>query len=525
MICRSYLIMFIQIDINMFKILGRELGDKGYFVNLDSSTDRYDGVMSQVKKYEIEGLEKFSALSDPLIQFACTKSHLGIFEIAKNDGLETIVVLEDDMEILENPYIGSQKFELSEQLDKLLYDMNNLEWDVILLGCNPKTYLIPLTENLSENYSSSGSWAYIIKRRAYEYILENSNYYKDYVAIDDWLAKLAHNGFKVLATTPQIIHHGTSYQSTLQPRGLVNYTAWIDGNWEGYLYRFLQGRTMKELVDDYELEREITIVVVGHFVENFLFYLRYLLKTIPKQLERCRFLIIYDNNHNTQNPLPLEYYFKDRNKPMNYNIIYSKTGISHSMKLALEHVKTKYFLFLEHDWIFLDKRPIDFLSLKKAFDNHHFVNAVWFNKDDNQLKGFEICGDRLGNVTPYEQEHRVTECDLTKTIRWSNNPVMFRKSKMQEWFDKYIDNDSIGKIHQGQYNVEDNMIRVYRQTIEESVWEEIKDDWGTFLHGKPGDCELVGHTDGSRRYQTSIRTMAEDNADEYVRNNPLPEND
>jgi hypothetical protein len=102
---------------------------------------------------------------------------------------------------------------------------------------------------------------------------------------------------------------------------------------------------------------------------------------------------------------------------------------------------------------------------------------------------------------------------------------MFRKSKMQEWFDKYIDNDSIGKIHQGQYNVEDNMIRVYRQTIEESVWEEIKDDWGTFLHGKPGDCELVGHTDGSRRYQTSIRTMAEDNADEYVKNNPLPEND
>jgi hypothetical protein len=210
---------------------------------------------------------------------------------------------------------------------------------------------------------------------------------------------------------------------------------------------------------------------------------------------------------------------------MNYNIIYSKTGISHSMKLALENVKTKYFLFLEHDWIFLEKRPIDFVSLKRAFDNHNFVNAVWFNKDDNQLKGFEICGDRLGNVTPYEQEDRVTECDLTKTIRWSNNPVMFRKSKMQEWFDKYIDNDSIGKIHQGQYNVEDNMIRVYRQTIEESVWEEIKDDWGTFLHGKPGDCELVGHTDGSRRYQTSIRTMAEDNADEYVKNNPLPEND
>ena len=81
----------------MFKILGRELGEKGFFVNLDSSIDRFEGVMKQVDKFEIEGLEKFSALSDPLIQFACTKSHLGIFEIAKNEGLETIVVLEDDM--------------------------------------------------------------------------------------------------------------------------------------------------------------------------------------------------------------------------------------------------------------------------------------------------------------------------------------------------------------------------------------------------------------------------------------------
>ena len=83
----------------------------------------------------------------------------------------------------------------------------------------------------------------------------------------------------------------------------------------------------------------------------------------------------------------------------------------------------------------------------------------------------------------------------------------------------------VGVNHQGQYNVEDSMIREYRELLLKSKWEEIRDDWGTFLYGKVGSGPYVGHTDGSRRYQTSIRTMAEDNADEYVKNNPLPNND
>ena len=276
---------------------------------------------------------------------------------------------------------------------------------------------------------------------------------------------------------------------------------------------------------DLLIKNQLTIVIVGHFVDNFLYYLRYLLFTIPLEIEKCRFIIIYDNAHNSveyEKILELKNYFKNRNKPINYDLRFSNGGLVESVKIMLDLLKTKYFLFLEHDWIFLQKDRINFNNLIKTMDNYDYVNAVWFNKDDNILRGFEIAGDKNGNITPYEREERIVELKLTKTIRWSNNPAIFRKSKYDEWFKKYIYNDTIGVIHQGQYNVEDNMIREYRKIISESTWDDIKDDWGTYLYGDVGDGMFVGHTDGSNRYQGSIKTMAEDNANIFTTNNPLP---
>jgi hypothetical protein len=282
------------------------------------------------------------------------------------------------------------------------------------------------------------------------------------------------------------------------------------------------------MISKYNVEREITIVITGHFVDNFLYYLRYLLFTIPTEIEKCRFLIIYDTAHST---IKYEYirelsdYFKNRRKPINYDLRFSNGGLVDSVKIMLDLLKTNYFIFLEHDWIFLQNDRINFNDLINCMNKYDYVNAVWFNKDDNILRGFEICGDKNGNITPYEREDRIEELKLTKTIRWSNNPAIFRTSKYKEWFEKFINNETIGINHQGQYNVEDNMIREYRRIISESNWDDIKDDWGTYLYGDVGEGILVGHTDGSKRYQGSIKTMAEDNANEFVKNNQLPIHD
>lgn len=505
----------------MVNINGIKVAEKGYYINLDSSTDRRENVEKQIVDYNIENLERFPALTDPAKFVSCTKSHLAVFKKSLELDSETILVLEDDFQIHDKCYIKQFEFDFYDTLKNVMLDLENVEWDVVLFGCNPKTYLIPETPLLSRNFFSTGAWAYIIKKKAYKYILENSDYFKDYLAIDDWLCVLSKRGFNVFTTTPKLISHAVGYESTLNPAGKVNYNTWIDGNYENFLYKYVKDLNYS---DDYSIERNTTIVITGHFVDNFLFYLRYLLKTIPTKLERCRFLIIYDTKNNTteySKILELENYFKYRHKFINYEIKYSNGGLIDSVDIMLKTLKTEYFIFLEHDWIFLKDVDIDFNGLLKTFQTHNFVHAVWFNKDDNQLRGFEIAGDINGNVTPYGKEDRIKDFDLVTTIRWSNNPAMFRTSKFIEWFEKYMRNPSIGVTHQGQYNVEDSMIREYRKLISETTWEEIRNDWGTYLYGGVGSGPYVGHTDGSRRYQTTIRTMAEDNADEYVKNNPL----
>jgi hypothetical protein len=69
------------------------------------------------------------------------------------------------------------------------------------------------------------------------------------------------------------------------------------------------------------------------------------------------------------------------------------------------------------------------------------------------------------------------------------------------------------------------MIPQYQKIISENKWEDIKDDWGTYLYGNFGEGPFVGHTDSSKRYQNEIKSILEINADKYVIENPLTEQD
>jgi GR25 family glycosyltransferase involved in LPS biosynthesis len=225
-----------MIDIKM-KILGEKIADKGFFINLGKSSDRLSNVNSQIDKYKIENLHRFEALNDELIQSSATKSHRGVFELAKSENLDVIFVAEDDFQINDDcDYFHIYKKKFITVLNDVVRDLDNIEWDVILLGCNPKTSTFPVTSNLATVCKSTGAWAYLIKKRAYEYVLENFNYRRDYLAIDDILPMLNFRGFKTLTTIPMMVSHATGYVSTLQPRGPVNYTQWIQGNYELNLY-------------------------------------------------------------------------------------------------------------------------------------------------------------------------------------------------------------------------------------------------------------------------------------------------
>jgi GR25 family glycosyltransferase involved in LPS biosynthesis len=218
------------------EILGKKISDRGYFINLSESIDRLKNVEQQIEKYSIKNLERFEALTDPWFQTSCTKSHKGVFELAKLNGYEIISVFEDDFQINDEIHYYFKKVDFKTHLEKVCLEMNNVEWDVILLGCNPTEDIIPITKNFGKITKGTGAWGYIIKKRAYEYILNNFDYSKDYLAIDNILPKLNELGFITLTTIPMLFHHAIGFVSTLERKGPVDYTVWIEGSWDKHLY-------------------------------------------------------------------------------------------------------------------------------------------------------------------------------------------------------------------------------------------------------------------------------------------------
>jgi len=515
-------ITFINTD-GEFKINGLRFADKGFFINLPESQDRLHLVVEQIEKYNIEGLNRFNALTDELRQFSCTKSHLKVFENSLIDDYEVIFVAEDDFmieDVCYNP--KNNKTDFFRILNDVHEDLKNLEWDVLLFGCNPKGPLIPLTDNLALVNRSTGAWAYLIKKRAYRYLLKNSNYKKDYIAIDDWLPLLNDKGFITLTTIPLTINHGVNLVSTLQPSGLVNYDSWIKGSYHKHFYDIYTSQFLK----NNNIEKDLTVVITGHFVENFNYYLEYLFHSLPDELKKCKILIHYDETCDGDvgfEKLKLEALFKDKITGLNTTISYSFGGLISSVKYVIDKIKTPYFLFLEHDWVFLKKDLINFNDVLNSFNNHDFINAVWFSKDDNVMRGFEICEDIDGSTTPFELESRVNECNLITTCRWSNNPAIFRLTKFKEWFDNIINNEHVDKINQGCHNVEETMIPYYRNQITTIGWDRVKDNWGTYLYGNLNEGPYVGHTDASRRYQGHNKSTPEINGENYIINNPIKE--
>ena len=319
---------------NMFKILNYSLADAGFYINLDESLERKDFIENQIKNFNIENLQRFPALSNELRQSSCTESHKAIFRSCLNSGIKSVFVAEDDFVINTQFDFLHKRIELSTILD-LLSKFDN--YDVLMFGCNPKKALIPENNYLAKNLSSTGAWAYIIKENAMKYILENYNYRKDYCAIDDILPSLNGKGFRTLVTLPQICNHRDGIESTLQPHvGVTSYSTWINGNWDKYFFDHI--KTEKQLIDSisnkYLIPQKLTILITGHSVENWLFYLRYLIKSMPTILFNCHFIVCYDSC-SYDDKFNLSRYFRDIKSEIHPTIEYVNGGLISSLKKSI----------------------------------------------------------------------------------------------------------------------------------------------------------------------------------------------
>ena len=388
----------------MFSIKGINLADKGFYVNLDSSTDRRELVEAQIKKFEITDLERFSALTDPLHQSSATKSQRAVFERALQNNLETIFVAEDDFFIPDQTPFYANFFQktFEEHLKDVSQDIKTIDWDVYLFGCVPRTHLVPFTRNSALVDRSTGAWAYLIKKNAYKFILDNFSYTRDYQAIDNILPLLNFNNFKVFTAVPLLIHHSKGLVSTLQPNlGPVDYSNLIEGYYGKFLIDPLTCND--DYVAKYSVERDITIVFLDLMYDGFVDIMRKCLFNLPKSISKCRILLYYTDSrdHKTQELIS---YFRDR--PDFYNVhIELFNNRDEALRRVCNVVRTPYALIINPEYIFTDANinfnDILYTVKQENIDNLIFnydINSIDFNLDFNNLQSVTEIPDYINLV-------------------------------------------------------------------------------------------------------------------------------
>ena len=100
-----------------------------FYINLEHRVDRKEHVEAQLLKIGLKNFQRFNAVKMENGAVGCSMSHLKILQKALKDGLDHVLIVEDDIEFLDAELFRSQ-------LDNFLQKQNSRSWDVVLLAGN-----------------------------------------------------------------------------------------------------------------------------------------------------------------------------------------------------------------------------------------------------------------------------------------------------------------------------------------------------------------------------------------------------
>lgn len=137
---------------------------KIFYINMDERTDRKYTFEKHMKKYDLE-FERFSAIKDKFGAFGCAKSHLSVLKNAKNNNLENVIIMEDDIAFDIPPEMLDEKL-------KLIFD-NELDFDVFHLSYRYRVSDdVPGVDYLKKLLYCHYCSCYIINKKCYDEIIE-----------------------------------------------------------------------------------------------------------------------------------------------------------------------------------------------------------------------------------------------------------------------------------------------------------------------------------------------------------------
>ena len=136
-----------------------------YYINLDHRIDRKKHIEKQLDDLEWK-YTRFSAIKHEIGAIGCSMSHLKLLEYAKENNLDYIVIIEDDMTITDMDLFKTQ-------LNKVLN--SNINYDVLLLGGN--SHPIPQYQYISDfcirTFNCKTTIGYIVKKYFYNILIQN----------------------------------------------------------------------------------------------------------------------------------------------------------------------------------------------------------------------------------------------------------------------------------------------------------------------------------------------------------------
>ena len=138
----------------------------GFYINLNSRVDRKLHVERQLDLLGIrDNVKRFNAIHNINGRIGCSLSHLKCIQMAKEQNMEFVLILEDDVSfLLPDDFV--------ENVNKFLSNLKN-KWDVLLLAGNN---LPPFTTNdevsirVSHCQTTTG---YIVRQHYYDTLIAN----------------------------------------------------------------------------------------------------------------------------------------------------------------------------------------------------------------------------------------------------------------------------------------------------------------------------------------------------------------
>ena len=138
-----------------------------YIINLEDRLDRKSHILTEITKLPSISHEIVAGIRDETK--TCFQSHMKCIQLAKENKLPYILILEDDAVFIDGA---------NDILCNVLNEVQQYEWDMFYLGANLQQPTIKVSETLLKLTGAYTTHAYMVHERFYDTLLNLSHLYE-----------------------------------------------------------------------------------------------------------------------------------------------------------------------------------------------------------------------------------------------------------------------------------------------------------------------------------------------------------